>query len=242
MQIKIILFGIAILVLAGISAAQSVNITPKKTTYTRPKPIMEYKKTFTVTRPVIKAGTPALSKKIANTVSFERVMKLDVKEELSEVQWLEEADFEVLYNKNNILAIRLSVHGSGAYPWGSDRTVVVNLSTGNAVAAADVFEDLDGLRSILGTRQEAEAKKAVAEIKADPDNKDINVNDFFSERTFTADDLEGFSVGDDGITFTFDYGFPHVVKALEPDGKYFMTWNELRPFIKRGGLLGRFVS
>ena len=63
-----------------------------------------------------------------------------------------------------------------------------------------------------------------------------------AERTFTADDLEGFSVGDDGVTFTFDYGFPHVVKALEPDGKYFMTWNELRPFIKRGGLLGRFVS
>ena len=48
---------------------QSVVITSKKVTYTRPKPIEDYKKTFTINYPKVKASTPTLSKKPRITAS-----------------------------------------------------------------------------------------------------------------------------------------------------------------------------
>ena len=29
--------------------------------------------------------------------------------------------------------------------------------------------------------------------------------------------------------------------AVHPAGLYFFTWNEVKPFIKRGGLLAKFI-
>ena len=93
--------------------AQSVVITPKKTIYRRPKPIASYKKTFTVIRPRVKAATPALSKKIETAISYEKVSELNIKEETTEVQWLEEASYIVNYNKNGILASPFSLPAPG---------------------------------------------------------------------------------------------------------------------------------
>src|SRR5207248_784389 len=100
-----------ILVVLAISclavAAQSVVITGKKVTYKRRKPIMDFKKTFTINYPKVKAATPALSKKIEASISYGSVLHLDLKEELSDTQWLEEADYKVGYNKNGVLGISL---------------------------------------------------------------------------------------------------------------------------------------
>src|SRR6478735_4067764 len=61
-------------------AAQTVVITPKKTVYRRPKPQVDFKKTFTVRRPVAKTATPALSKKITTAISPEKVLELNIRE------------------------------------------------------------------------------------------------------------------------------------------------------------------
>ena len=52
---------------------------------------------------------------------------------------------------------------------------------------------------------------------------------------------KNFPISDEGVTFYYDYGFPHVIQALAPDGQYFFKWAELKPFIKPDGLLARFV-
>jgi hypothetical protein len=39
----------------------------------------------------------------------------------------------------------------------------------------------------------------------------------------------------------YDPEFPRVIQALQPDGSYFFTYAELKPFIKPGGLLGKFI-
>ena len=87
--------------------AQTVTITGKKIVYKRLKPFSPEKKTFWINHPRVKAATPALSKKIQSAISFEKVIPLDVNEEINEVQWLEEADFKVDYNKNDILTVTL---------------------------------------------------------------------------------------------------------------------------------------
>ncbi len=53
--------------------------------------------------------------------------------------------------------------------------------------------------------------------------------------------LDGFSISSEGVTFIYDYGYPHVIKAIEPYGEFLLKWQELKPFIRPDGLLARFV-
>lgn len=241
MKIKFFLLLLLVLAFSAVTFAQSVVITPKKVTYTRPKPLVDFKKTFTVNYPKVKAATPVLSKKIEDVISYEKNFRFTLKEEMTEIQWLEEADYRVGYNDNGILSIDLMINGTGAYPSGSVKTVVVDLKTGNKVAPANVFTDIDGLVGRLKEIQKEEIRQGIEEIKKDPDFSNENPADLFNEADFTAENLEGFAVDEKGVTFTYDYGFPHVIQALQPEGKYFLSWTEIKPFIKNDGLLGGFV-
>ena len=241
MKLKSLFSLFFIIIFSTLAFSQSVVITPKKVTYKRPKPISEYKKLFTVTYPKVKAATPALSKKIETAISYEKNNNLDIKDEINDTQWLEDASYTVNYNKHNVLDITLTSEGSGAYPSTFNKTVVVDLKTGNKVKPIDVFTNLSGLAAMCKKAQQAEIKKAIIDIKKEnPDEE--NPADLFKESNFTVKNLDEFSVNDKGVTFIYDYGFPHVILALQPDGQYFFTWAQLKPFIKRGGLLEQFVS
>lgn len=241
MKIKIQLYLLFMVAFSSISFAQSVTITPRKVIYTRPKPSVDFKKTFIVNYPKVKAATPALSRKIESTISYTKVLNLNIEEEKTDAQWLEEADYEVGYNKNGILSIMLSMSGSGAYPSGTSKTIVVNLKTGNRIRPIDVFTNPEGLAVEIKKRLQAEIKKAKADYKKDSESADFDGSEYFDNADFKVENLEEFAVMETGVTFTYDYGFPHVVQALQPDGTYFFTWAELKPYIKRGGLLEKFV-
>ena len=221
--------------------AQSVTVTGKKIVYKRPKPISAEKKTFWINHPRVKAATPALSRKIQSAISFEKVIPLDINEEINEVQWLEEADFTVDYNKHNMLTVTLSIYGSGAYPSSSNTTVVVNTKTGSKIEARDIFSDLNGLAAMIKKAQDKEIAEGIEVIKQDPDMKETDPKSLFENAQFTAEDIKEFSISDKGVTFMYEYGFPHVIQALQPSGKYFFTWEQLKPFIKPGGLLTRIA-
>jgi len=240
MKTKTLLFALIIIALPLVCFAQSVKITPQKITYTRPKPIADFKKTFTVNYPKVKAATPALSRKIETTISFAKVLSLNVQEEKGEYQWLEEADYEVGYNQNGILSIYLWMTGTAAYPSTNGKNVVVNLKTGNQLKPADILINLEGLATEAKKRQQEEMKKAKEEYKKDVDSADFDGSPYFDDADFKIENLDGFSVSKDGVTFYYDYGFPRVILALQPDGQYLFTWAELKPFIKRGGLLEQF--
>lgn len=236
-----LLLGLLIFACSFPVFAQSVTITPKTVKYTRPKPIADFKKIFTVTYPKVKAATPALSRKIENAISFENNFELNIEEERTEIQWLEETGFDVGYNKNGILTITLSVSGTGAYPSVYKKTVVVDLKTGNRVAPPGVFTNLKALAAKVKAAQKAEIEKTLKEIKSDPENKDYEPFDFFDNTDYAVENLKEFAVDDKGVTFIYDYGFPHVILALQPEGRYFFSWKQIKPFIKRDGLLARFV-
>lgn len=239
---NLLLFLLIILAFSAVSFAQSVKITSQKVTYKRPKPIADFKKTFTVNYPKVKAATTSLSKKIENTISYAKVLSLNLQEEKGEYQWLEAADYNVVYNKNGILSIYLSMEGTAAYPSSVGKTVVVNLKTGNQVKPADIFTNLAGLAAEIKKSQQAEIKQAKEDYKKDSETADFNASEYFDTADFKVENLEGFSVSADGVTFIYDYGFPHVIQALQPSGNYLLTWAELKPYIKKTGLLGQFVK
>lgn len=230
-----------VLVFSFAAAAQSVVIKSRKVTYTRPKPISEGKETFVVNYPKVSGVGKALATKIENTISYRNVLNLNVAKEKTEYQWLELADYDVGYNKNGILSINLFMEGWGAYPSSTLKTVVVNLKTGARVRPADVFTNLTGLAAEVKKQQTEEMKIARDDYKKDTENEDFDGSPYFDEANFTVKNLAEFSVDDKGVTFNYNYGFPHMIQALEPNGAYSMSWKELKPFIKRGGLLAKFV-
>ncbi|MGB7208069.1 MAG: hypothetical protein WBD27_05355 [Pyrinomonadaceae bacterium] len=241
MKLIVLAIILTAFILGSSAAAQSVVITPKKVTYKRPKPIQDFKKTFTVTYPKVKASSPALSKKIESTLSYATVLKLNLKEEIGEYQWLEEADYEVGYNKNGLLVITMSMNGTAAYPDGTSKTLVVDLKTGNQLKPVDVFTNLPGLTAMVKKAQDAEMIKAKKEISEDPDSNDLDPKQLFEGTNFTVSDLNEFAVNDKGVTFIYDYSFAHVIQALEPEGRYSFTWDQVKPYIKRSGLLAKFI-
>jgi hypothetical protein len=241
MKIKFLLVLFCIFAFTSAAFSQSVIVTPKKTTYQRPKPSSDFKKSFSVVRPKVRGASPAIVKKIETAISYEKVFDFNVKEEINEIQWLEEASYTVDYNKNGILGVTLTVMGSGAYPSESSQPVVVNLKTGDQVLAKDVFVKLAQFAAKGKQKLDAEIKKAIVEIKREYPQEE-NPASLFENAEFSIKNLDRFSVSDKGITFWYDYGFPHVIMALQPEGRYFFGWAELKPFIKPDGLFGRFIG
>lgn len=224
------------------AASQSVVVTGKKTVYRRPQPISEFKKSFTVNYPKVKAATPALSKKIESTISYARILQIDVRDEIKESQWLEDADYKVDYNGRGVLVITLSIEGSGAYPDGSSKTVAVDLKTGDRITPAHAFTDLSGLTALVAKKQEQEIEIAIKELREDPEEKDTDPSELFSDKKFSAENLDEFAIDNSGVTFIYDYGFPHVIRALEPEGRYKFSWSEIAKFVKPTGPFGKFVA
>jgi len=233
----------ALLLIAGFAiaaSAQTVTVTPKKVTYKRPHARDKYKRTFTISYPKVRAATPAVSAKIEQAISFGSVLNLRVKDELTNSDWLEEADFEIKYNKNGILCVNLWMEGSSAYVSESHKVVVVDTRTGIRARPADVFTNLAGLVAMVRKAQLAEIKAGIERIKKEEPN-DSDPASLFEGADFKAKNLDGYEVGDKGVTFHYEYGFPKVAQALQPDGEFFYTWAQLRPYIKSGGLLTRIA-
>src|SRR5215213_402932 len=209
MKIKPILLLLMLGLFSMVAFAQSsVVVTPKKVTYTRRKPNADYKKTFTVTYPKVKAASPALAKKIEAAIGYEKNLGFTLKEEISgDVQWLEEADYEVKYNKNGILTVNLFITGTGAYPSSANETVVVDLKTGNKVLPANVFTNINGLIGRIKQIQQEKIKSGVEEIKSDPSYTELQteIEEQLKNADLKAANLEGFAVETDGVTFFYDY-------------------------------------
>jgi hypothetical protein len=240
MKIKSLLIAALFVGLSSVVFAQNVTVTPRKVTYKRPKPLSAYKKTFVVNYPRVKAASPALAKKIENNLSYERIFNFKIKEEISEIQWLEEAGFLVDYNKNGILGLTMWIEGSGAYPSGVSKPIVINLKTGNRVRPQDIFVRLPELVAKGRNAQRAEIKREIAVIKKENPEEE-NPAQLFENARFNLKDLNEFSISDKGVTFWYNYGFPNVIKAFQPEGRYFFSWAELKPFIKPDGLLAQFI-
>ena len=234
-------FVIIVLVCAP-SAAQTVTITGHKKVYTRAKSIVGFKKTFSIRRPIATATSPVLSRRITAAIDPIRVLGINVKEELTESQWLHEADYEEVFNEKSVLTMMIWMEGAGAYSDGVTKYVVVDLATGGRASVNELFSDIPGLVGELKKKQDIEVAEAIKVIKADPEFGNGDPKQLFEYTGFEAKDLNNFAVDRAGVAFFYDYGFPNVLKALEPEGELRLSWEEIKPFVKSGSLLARFLS
>lgn len=244
MKAKFLLVAAALFILSTTAFAQSVVVTSKKTVYKRPKASADFKRSFTVNYPKVKAATPAVSKRIESLLDYEKAFPgLSIKEQINVEEYLSDADYTVNYNKHNILDITLWYEGVAAYPSVFRKNLVINTKTGERVRPQDVFKNLPELAAMVRKVQLAEIAKTKEEYKRDAaENENFTGDEYFERANFTTVELNNFTISDEGVTFNYNYEFPHVVRALEPDGKYFFNWSQIKPFIKRGSLLVRFIA
>jgi hypothetical protein len=240
MKTKILLIVAALLVFSSIEFAQ-VKVTAKLVNYSRPKTVEnENKREFSITYPVVSGAN---GKKIEAILNYEKTFDFKLKDQQSgEDTWLDSCDFVIKYSRNSILDVMLQMEGSGAYPSVSTKYVVINTKTGTRVKPADVFIKLDDLAAMIKKVQKAEMKKAQADYKKDPDSADFDSSEYFNRADFKAENLWAFTVADNGVTFHYNYEFPHALLALQPVGDYFYSWKQLKPYIKNNGLFNQFSS
>lgn len=240
------LLTLVIIVISALgTSAQSLEVVPSKTVYTRKgKDIPDYKKTFEVIVPIIKSGaSPSVIKKIQSELDYWRLFDITLEESLADYTWLEIFDFNVNYNKNNLLDISLFAEGSAAYPDTAVKDFLIDIRSGKHLGFDDLFsknQQASLLKKIQIKMSEAEKE----EIKETPETKEI-LEDYRQSdalripepENLKLSDLKGISVSDEGITFKYDYNFSRVIRALQPTGTFLFTFKEIKPYILPGSLL-----
>ena len=248
------IFLLGFIVLFGASAAfaqkGSLEIVPQEKKYTRTgADVPDFKKDFTVRKPVIKTKLDQdVRDHIEDAIDFWRAFEMDLNESLTDYTWLESFDHEVLYNANDLLSIQLTAEGSAAYPSTAHRWVTVDTRTGEILIIDDLFtqETQPGLLKLINQKMIANEAAAIKEdpevgeaLKDQRGAYDEDIQPRAGKLDF--DDISGFFITEKGVTFVYDYGFPHVMLALEPSGRYEFTFAELKPFVASGSLLEKLV-
>ena len=221
-----------------------VEITPKKVIYIRTgQDVPDFKRTFEVRYPMVSGikSKQALSR-MENALDYWRVFEMSLEENRGDEHWLTSFDYKVNYNRHSILEIELIMQGVGAYPDGTVKTLVIDQRTGRRVRVPDVFENIGGLLVKIEKSQDQEIAAAIANAKTEFPEDSITLEEMLGGTDYSIKTLDEYSVSEKGVTFLFDYGFPHVIQAMEPEGRYFFTWKEISGHVKPRGLLGRFIA
>jgi hypothetical protein len=228
-------------------AGDRVAIQRRRIVLVRPPAVAKQfpsRKTAVVVYPVISGlSDPAVLKKVRNAISFKNLFDYSLDEYRND-SWLSEFSYVVNYNQNYLLDLTFTQSGVAAYPDDQSKHVLIDLRDGHIIKAAEVFDaaKLDALAERVNDQLQREIANLVKENIEPTDSAEQkeSVKEAYENLKFETANLDEFMVGPKGITFLYDAGFPHVIQALEPDGKYFFSYAALNAYIKRDGLLGRF--
>lgn len=128
------------------------------------------------------------------------------------------AGFTVNRLDGEILDLEIRLEHLGPYPSTRFSYFTFDAATGERLTMADLTgeENMDRLTDILDgllQRNIREARAAAGET--------VLLDDLY-RRSFTREDLDRFSMIPGGMVFHYEFGFPHAVLALEPEGDIFL--------------------
>lgn len=250
----------ALLLLAAFAAAPAPRASAQERAVVRKKRVVvirtgevardfPHRRRAVVNLPVVSGlSDPKVLRKVRAALDLKNVFQTSLAEYRRDA-WLEELDFKVNYNRRHILDVTFWQEGSGAYPDTQQAHFAISLRTGDVLKAQDVFEPagLYALAALANEKLRAEVAEQIRvverdkELSADADGLS-GIKDALSGLSFNVEHLDNFEVGEAGVTFLYDAGFPHVIQAVQPAGRYFFTYAQLAPYVRRGGPLGVFLK
>ncbi|MBC6699559.1 hypothetical protein [Hymenobacter sp. BT190] len=157
--------------------------------------------------------------------------------------------YEVLYNDNYLLSVALTAEYLTAYPSSVTRHATFDLHTGRLLQVRDLLADTLALRQRW---QQSINRRIGAHLAALPTNypeldaemladvrQRLHWNDSTRTATLEANDprFYDFALTPFGLTLYYDFGFPHVVQALQPEADYLFPYAELSAWLKPKGPL-----
>lgn len=202
------------------------------------------RRTAIVSYPVITGLNPVVLRKVRALLAFKSIFDYSLDEYRNDA-WLTEFNYAVDHNSNHLLDITFTQSGVAAYPDEQEKHFLINLRNGALVKAADAFQSdkLQDLAALVDNKlqREIEERKNDESLVGDDPSEKASISEGYETLKFEIKELDDFSVTKKGVTFLYDAGFPHVIKALEPEGRYFFTYKQLKPYILLDGPLGQFV-
>jgi len=149
--------------------------------------------------------------------------------------------FTVNYVDTSLLDITITVDFLGAYPSTFDYYFTFDAGTGERLVAGDLFLDdkIDDLVALLDLhlQRNIEIRKRQNTVVLEDDGQVTEL-----DQDFVREDLEDFTVMPDGMIFRHDFGFPHAILALEPEGEIFLEWEILAEFANMDGPLAALIT
>lgn len=159
------------------------------------------------------------------------------------------ANYEVLYNDRGLLSVALTAEYMGAYPSTATRHATFELRTGRLLQVRDLLADTLALRQRW---QQSITRRVGAHLAALPTDypeldtamlADMRQRLGWNDTTRTVQ-LEGsdprfydFALTPFGLTLYYDFGFPHVIQALQPEADYLFPYAALSAWLKPKGPL-----
>lgn len=202
--------------------------------------------------PVFSGLPPAVLKELEASAGLKAGTGSSLEEWRTEFQdspWLVEIDYEVTWNRHDLLCLTYRIDGMGAHPSTSREDLAADLRTGRRLAAKDLFKpaSLQELAAKVDRLRVAAVEKAIQENRAYLEENGMT-EEYLLEamepaqrHRFGVENLDTFRLDDKGVTFVRDFEFPHVHQALEPGGEFFLSYEELRPYVNPKGPLARLI-
>ena len=166
----------------------------------------------------------------------------ECKKEVAEGTWLRSIDYEVDFNRNDILSLTYMMEGMGAYPTGTVRPISVRISTGKPLGVEETFrpEGRKTLAGFIDQRLQKAIKAKLAELEPGDreELRDMLANRKGGKPVFRIKNLEGFEVVEDGVAFFYEFDFNHATLAWEPEESFVLSFQELWTFLDKKGPLG----
>lgn len=246
----LVLLFIIFLTVAASAQTAKLEIVPEKKVYKRTgKDIPDFRQTFEVRKPVIKTKLNAdVRSHIEDAIDYWRVFEMSLADNLVDDTWLDNFDYDIKYNDKYFLSIALNSEGSAAYPSSWTKWVNVDTHTGEILLIDDLFaEDKQPeLMKLINAKMIENEKAAIAEnpdVKEALDDQRGSYGDEIQPKAgkLELSNIRGFYVTPESVVFVYEYGFPHVILALEPSGEYSFTYKEIKPFVRPGSLLENIV-
>jgi hypothetical protein len=198
----------------------------------------KYRETIVRYPIVIGLADPIVLKKVQTALSVKSILG----ESLSELQqdnnpWLTDLSYTINYNQNSILDLTYTISGMGAYPSTSEKRVSINLLTGNVLQAKDLFtpDTNVALAQSIDKMMQREIQAKIVGVRKDIPDLQL---DMFTKHHFKPKDLNDFTIGKKGVTFHYNFDFIHAMKAAEPSGAYFISYEKLSRYIRPDGAVG----
>lgn len=171
---------------------------------------------------------------------------------------LTNVDYQVNYDKNNVLNISFIMDYMGAYPSESTKNYSINITSGEIIKPADIFyqNKINDLIGVLNVKLQDNINQKIDLVrKENPSNQvgecsESVINEAMQEGKsydsnygkFTEENITGYKITSNSMEFVYNFDFAHVVQACQPNGVVTLSYSQLKDYIRPDGLLGSEIK